>query len=383
MGFQINTNVSALNTYRNLSSTQNSMSKSLEKLSSGLRINRAADDAAGLTISEGIKSQVNGLAVASRNAQDGISVVQTADGALGEAQTVLQRLRDLAVQAGNDSNSDEARTAISTEATSLVSELDRIGKSVNFNGKNLLDGSTSNMSFQVGADGDTQSQVSLNLSGANLVSVASSLSASGKTTFTTDDTKVTSLTAASTFTSTKGGVATSVSVDISSTTSVASAVDALNSNAAFSSKFSAVLVKDNAGVTTGFSVAAKDGGVVSVDATSAGAGALGAGVATSAAISFGSASAAQSSINAIDAQINAVSTQRSALGALQNRFESAINTIAVSSENLTAARSRITDVDMAKEMVNYTRSQILSQSGTAMLAQANQGPQLALQLLRG
>lgn len=134
MGMQINTNISALNAYRNLNNTQSDLSKSLEKLSSGLRINRAADDAAGLAISEGLKSQVGGLTVAARNAQDGISVVQTAEGSLTEVHTILQRMRDLAVQAGNDSNNVDSRNAIKTEVTQLTSELTRIAGSSNFNG---------------------------------------------------------------------------------------------------------------------------------------------------------------------------------------------------------------------------------------------------------
>src|SRR3954466_15755480 len=140
MGFAINTNISALNSYRNLSNTQDGISKSLEKLSTGLRINRAADDAAGLSISEGLRSQVNGLNVASRNAQDGISVIQTAEGALTEVHSILQRMRDLAVQGANDSNNTEARANIKTESDSLVDELDRIAKSTNFNGTTLLNG---------------------------------------------------------------------------------------------------------------------------------------------------------------------------------------------------------------------------------------------------
>jgi len=194
MGLAINTNVSALNTYRNLNTTQNSMSKSLEKLSSGLRINRSADDAAGMTIATNLGSQVSGLTVAARNAQDGVSVVQTADGALGQAQTILGRLRDLAVQAANDSNSADARTAIKTEATSLVSELDRLGQSVNFNGTKLLDGTAGTLNFQVGADGNAQSQISVTTSSANLRSVASALSTGANSAGTswslTDITKV-------------------------------------------------------------------------------------------------------------------------------------------------------------------------------------------------
>src|SRR4051794_10271764 len=175
MGLSINQNIAAVNSYRNLSNTQNDLSKSLEKLSSGFRINRAADDAAGLAISEGLRSQVGGLKVAARNAQDGISVVQTAEGALTEVHSILQRVRDLAVQAGNDSNNVEARANIKTASDSLVSELDRIAKSTNFNGTKLLDGSAGTLKFQVGADGDAGSQISVDLSGANVKAIASSL----------------------------------------------------------------------------------------------------------------------------------------------------------------------------------------------------------------
>ncbi|WP_312167983.1 flagellin [Microbacterium sp.] len=160
MGLQIATNVGALNAYRNLSVNQNDVSKSLEKLSSGLRINRAADDAAGLAISEGLRSQVNGLNVAARNAQDGISVIQTAEGALTEVHSILQRVRDLAVQAGNDSNNADSRAAITTEVTQLTDELLRIADSTNFNGIDLLKGGAA-LSFQVGANGDSSSQIAV------------------------------------------------------------------------------------------------------------------------------------------------------------------------------------------------------------------------------
>ncbi|WP_187289792.1 hypothetical protein, partial [Curtobacterium sp. B8] len=182
MGMSINTNLSALNTYRNLNATQNDLSKSLEKLSSGLRINRAADDAAGLSISEGLKSQVGGLTVAARNAQDGISVVQTAEGGLTETHAILQRVRDLAVQAGNDSNNADSRTAISTEVTQLSAELGRIADSTNFNGINLLDGTAGTagdgkLNFQVGANGDAASQITVDLSGANVKTVSTAVAA--------------------------------------------------------------------------------------------------------------------------------------------------------------------------------------------------------------
>lgn len=277
MGFQINNNVAAFNAYRNLSVTQNSVSSSLEKLSSGLRINRAADDAAGLAISEGLRSQVGGLKVAARNAQDGISMVQTAEGALGTTHSMLQRLRDLSVQAANDTNSDKARTNIDTEAKQLVAELDRIGKSTSFNGTNLLDGTATSVNFQVGANSDaTVNAIVVDLSSASVTGVATAL----------------------------GG------------------------------------------------------------------------------LDFSDAAGAQAAIGTIDTQIETISTARANLGAVQNRFESTIKNLNVSIENLTASESRIRDTDMAAEMVSFTKSQILSQAGTAMLAQANQMGQGVLSLLR-
>ncbi|ROS58331.1 flagellin [Frigoribacterium sp. PhB160] len=274
MGMQINTNLAANNTYRNLNATQNDLSKSLEKLSSGLRINRAADDAAGLAISEGLRSQVGGLTVAARNAQDGISVVQTAEGGLTEVHSILQRVRDLAVQSGNDSNNADARTAIQTEVTALGDELTRIASSTNFNGIDLLKGGDA-LTFQVGA----------------------------------------------------GSVGTTDQISVARTdiTAVADAVKALT---------------------------------------------------------FADSAAALTSIAAVDTQIKNVSSARSELGAVQNRFEHSIASTNVAKENLTAAQSRIRDVDMAEEMVKYTRSNVLSQAGTAMLAQANQSTSSVLSLLR-
>src|SRR3954453_15900533 len=181
MSLRINQNIDAMNSYRNLSVTQSQMSKSLEKLSSGFRINRAADDAAGLAISEGPGSQVGGLKVAARNAQDGISVVQTAEGALTEVHSILQRVRDLAVQGANDSNNVEARKAIETEATSLVAELDRIGTSTNFNGTKLLNAtagaaSDGKLTFQVGAGSSaTEDQIVVDLASADVTAVATAL----------------------------------------------------------------------------------------------------------------------------------------------------------------------------------------------------------------
>ncbi|UIK88542.1 flagellin [Arthrobacter polaris] len=282
MAMIVNNNTAANNAYRNLNNTQNALSKSMEKLSSGLRINRAADDAAGLAISQGLKAQVNGSTVAARNIQDGISVVQTAEGALGEVQSILQRMRDLAVQGGNDSNNAQSRLAIQGEADALGKEIQRITDNTNFNGTNLLDatgGTTGLLSFQVGTGDQASDVIKVQLN----------------------------------------NVATDVGT-------LASATGA-----------------------TGFDVT--------------------------------DAAKATLSITAIDDAIVKISTARADLGAVQNRFESAGRTNAVSKENLSAAASRITDVDMAEEMVSFTRSNILSQAGTAMLSQANQSSQSVLKLL--
>jgi flagellin len=281
MGLSVNTNIAAINSYRNLSNTDSQMGKSLEKLSSGFRINRAADDAAGLAISEGLRSQIGGLKVAIRNTQDGISVVQTAEGALTETHAILQRMRDLAVQSANGSNDDNSRKALNAESTALQSELDRIADKTTFNNKKLLDGSFSSTNFQVGyASGDTIA-----------VSITS---ASG--------------TGASGFSASALGVA-------------------------------------------------------------------------SGSVNLTSASGAASGISAIDTAIEKVSTARANLGALQNRFEHTVRNLSVTQENLTASESRIRDTDMALEMTNFSRNQILSQAGTSMLAQANSASQNILKLL--
>jgi flagellin len=374
MGLSINQNIAALNSYRNLSNTQNDLSKSLEKLSSGFRINRAADDAAGLAISEGLRSQVGGLKVAARNAQDGISVVQTAEGALTEVHAILQRMRDLAVQAANDSNNADARANIATEVTSLQSELTRIADSTNFNGTKLLDGSTASLKFQVGADGDLNSQITVNLS--NIKAVAQNLGNAGAS-FAIDT--PTAVTGAMAFTN--GTTDVSVTLGAAGTyKTVADVADALNKNADFANTFSASVNADNQLVVT-----SKTGGTVT-GGTAAAAAAPGTGVAAGVAItgglSFASAGDAQAAINLIDTQIGTVSTARANLGAYQNRFEHTIKNINVAVENLSASESRIRDTDMANEMVSFTRAQILSQAGTAMLAQANQIPQGVLSLLR-
>ena len=265
MSLRINNNVEAFNAHRQLVATSDRASKSMERLSSGYRINRAADDAAGLAISEKLRGQIRGLSQAQRNAQDGVSLVQTAEGSLNEVHSMLQRVRELAVQYSNGTLSTSDKAAITAEAAQLASEIERIGTTTNFNGIKLLDGSASTVSFQVGANDNDQITVTTESLGGKV-------------------------------------------------------------------------------------------GSIDVSATSA--------------------------ISAIDAAIQNVSTLRSTFGAVQNRLEHTLNNISTYQENLTASESRIRDVDMASEMVEFSKNQILQQAGTSMLAQANQAPQAVLSLLR-
>ncbi|MDJ0378149.1 flagellin [Cryobacterium sp. PH31-L1] len=371
MGMQVNTNVAANNAYRNLATTQNDLSKSLEKLSSGLRINRAADDAAGLAISEGLKSQVGGLTVAARNAQDAVSVIQTAEGSLNEVQSILQRVRDLAVQAGNDSNNTESRGAIKTEVEALTKELTRISDSTNFNGTQLLDGSKPTLSFQVGANGDASSQIAVDLSKADVSDVTKAIGSTNVgTSFATPGASVTTVA----FTIDTVAVTTGT-VAFAAGGTAQDAADELNSDSGFSAKLIASVDENGA-----LNVKAIAGGVIDEKSTTELADA--AKQSTIGGLDFSSAEGAAAAITALDRQISGISTARASLGADQNRFESVIKNLAVSKENLTAAGSRIRDTDMAEEMVKYTRANILSQAGTAMLAQANQSNSGVLQLLQ-
>jgi flagellin len=265
MSLRINSNIEAFNAHRQLAATSDRVAKSMERLSSGLRINRAADDAAGLAISERLRAQTNGLDQAQRNSQDAVSLVQTAEGSLNEVHAMLQRVRELAVQYKNGSLSASDRNAIQSEVNQLSSEIERIGSTADFNGIKLLNAGGT-VTFQVGAnDGDTI--------GVSTISL---------------------------------GSAVGVSFDLSSATS----------------------------------------------------------------------------ISTVDAAIDAVSAQRATFGAVQNRLEHTLNNLASYQENLMASESRIRDVDMAAEMVNFTKDQVLQQAGTSMLAQANQAPQSVLTLLR-
>ncbi|WP_122643883.1 flagellin N-terminal helical domain-containing protein [Luxibacter massiliensis] len=271
---RIQHNITALNAHRNLTNNNASVTKSLEKLSSGYRINRAGDDAAGLAISEKMRAQITGLETAQKNAEDGVSLVQTAEGALTEVHSMLNRMVELATQSANGTYSDTNRTEMQKEITALNAEIDRIGTTANFNGTALFDGQTTEITLHVGEGEDAANSITVQLT--------------------------------------------------------------------------------------------------QMDSASIGVGA----------IDISTAADAKDAIGVINDTIDTISSLRSDFGALQNRLEHTINNLGVQTENITAAESRIRDVDMAKEMMSYTKNNILVQSAQAMLAQANQVPQGVLQLLQ-
>ena len=372
MGLSVNTNIAAMDAYRNLTNTQTALAGSLQKLSSGLRINSAADDAAGLAISQGLTSQIGGLTVAGRNAQDGISVVQTAEGALTESQAILQRMRDLAVQAANDSNDVNSRTAITTETTALKAELTRISTQTTFNNIPILDGSYTAKNIQTGYAATDNIQVGITSTGT---SGAVSTFANGAAATVTATPAV----------FTHGAVITSVAIAAGSTNANTIATT-LNADAGFKANYTAsvnalggLVVTSHDGLAGAITHTGIGNATDALPGASAGFSSTDLGVNNT---MFDSAANAQASITTIDTAINAVSLSRAGLGALQNRFQHTINNINVTVENLSASKSRITDTDMASEMVSFTRDQILSQAGTAMLAQANKIPQGVLQLLQ-
>ncbi len=269
---RIQHNITALNAHRNLTNNNSAVGKNLEKLSSGYRINRAGDDAAGLAISEKMRAQIKGLETAQKNAEDGVSLVQTAEGALTEVHSMLDRMMELAVQSANGTYNSTNRTSMQEEITALRSEIDRIGATSKFNGSSVF--TTTAVTFQVGETADSQNQISVTV-----------------------------------------GALSQTSITINS-------------------------------------------------------------------LSVSSAANAKAAISTINAAIDAVSTMRGSLGAIQNRLEHTINNLGAQTENITAAESRVRDTDMAKEMMAYTKNNILVQASQAMLAQANQVPQGVLQLLQ-
>ncbi|GIE97859.1 flagellin N-terminal helical domain-containing protein [Paractinoplanes rishiriensis] len=392
MGLRINQNIAAQNAYRNLSVTDNQMSKSLEKLSSGFRINRAADDAAGLSISEGLRAQVGGLKVAVRNAQDAISVVQTAEGALNEVTSMLQRMRDLAVQASNASLDADAKNAAQKEFAQLGEEIDRIGSTTAFGKSKLLDGSFGTTQELVGTKTTDPMPTSVSFDVTHLGDNATalvppiSISASVAADATAQDLAAAINTSLSTALKAAGHQGNELQISAS----VASDGTGVTWTASGSKEFtmangiadldiaSATPSGASANPTSGdFQIGANSGEKLGVVISKMSTDSLG--ISTN---SLSTTAGASAAITALDSALKTVSDQRADLGAFQNRFEHTINNLNVSVENLSASESRIRDTDMAQEMVSFTRSQILTQAGTAMLSQANQASQNVLSLLR-
>ena len=400
MALVINTNVASLNTQRQLMSSGNSLDKATERLSSGNRINSAKDDAAGLAIAERFTAQVRGLNQAARNANDGISLAQTAEGALGKVGDMLQRMRELSVQAANATNSSDDRAALQAEVKQLTDEIDRVSQQTSFNGKKVLDGSFTAATFQVGANaGDNITIGSLaNTTADNLSTVA--YAELTETVDTADITDFATEIDAGTLTITVG---TGDAVDLgaigeaaSETARLGQVVEAVNRKTG-ETGVSAFLVDNNdgtfdvefmsskldsagdpeviefAGFTAATTGVADDGsGIVAATADLTGI----------SSIDVTSEKGAYIAIKKLDAALDDVNSARATLGAVQSRFENAVSNIQIGVENLSASRGRIMDADFAKETANLSRAQILQQAGTAMVAQANQAPQGVLSLLR-
>ncbi|MBB5356173.1 flagellin [Anoxybacillus mongoliensis] len=376
---RINHNIQALNAYRNLAVNQSNTAKNLEKLSSGLRINRAADDAAGLAISEKMRSQIRGLEVAERNALDAISLIQTAEGALSSVHSMLQRMRELAVQASNDTNTAEDRAALDQEIQQLKTEITRVATSTDFNKTALLDGT-----FGTKVDQDPLKTTALSVTGVANITTGGGLKA-GTYTITwniTDnvyeltDSSSTVIGKASDLAADGAGSITFKGWDSTNSKYTGVSLITVTTNGAYTLNSLAGDVEIT-GTESNFQIGANEGQVVGLsisDMTTTGLGIDG--------VTVTDHASAQSAISTIDEAIRKVSEERGKLGAYQNRLEHTINNLKTAHENLTSAESRIRDTDMAMEMTNFTKNNILNQAAQAMLAQSNQLPQGILQLLK-
>jgi len=379
---RINNNISAMNTYSRLTSAQGAQAKSLEKLSSGLRINRAGDDAAGLAISEKMRGQIKGLNQSVRNAQDGISLIQTAEGALNETHSILNRMRELAVQSSNDTNTDDDRVEIQKEINQLAEEVSRISSDTQFNTQNLLDGSFKGKILHIGANSSQSLQVDVEDMSAEALEVDATMyektditGYSGLQVRSKDGTEYTiefaALGASAVADTTASIAGDTITITLAQDDAGTPNILASHSDvkAALESRSELIVssTKDFAGNTLA-TVASDTTTSTTIDKDITG-------------INVSTQADADAAITTIDNAITAVSAERSKLGAVQNRLDHTINNLTATSENLSAAESRIRDVDMAKEMMEFTKNNILNQASTAMLAQANQMPQGVLQLL--
>lgn len=443
----INHNMNALNAHRNMVSNTSTSGKSMEKLSSGLRINRAGDDAAGLAISEKMRGQIRGLDQASRNAQDGISMIQTAEGALNETHSILQRMRELSVQSSNDTNNDSDREQIQKEIDQLTSEIDRIAETTEFNTKKLLNGDADVKATVTGTGAAKVTGASdKTKTGSEVKITASTLATNAKYTTTIStaagntnaETKIAigneEITIANNFDQTKivdevnkklqekgiKATATSEGDKLVITSSVAGSEGKMDvkvgtqavtvgngtgtdatvtiDGKTVTGKGNVITLGDESGDAKGLKLELTKAGKMDVKVDSVGSNLqIGANQGQNIALQIGdmrsealgvsgidvtNAKNADEAVTTIQSAIDAVSNERAKLGAYQNRLEHTINNLGTSSENLTAAESRVRDVDMAKEMMTFSKNNILAQAAQSMLAQANQQPQQVLSLLR-
>lgn len=378
----INTNIASLNAQRNLNGSQAASQTAMQRLSSGLRINSAKDDAAGLAISERFTSQIRGLNQAARNANDAISLSQTAEGAMASVGDNLQRIRELSVQSANATNSNSDRAALQSEVSQLKSEIDRVASQTSFNGTKLLDGSFTSAAFQVGANANETISITgvqnSTIAGLGSVSSASTQSSvvSGLGTgvvaagsLTVNGTDIGALTAVGTSQERAAQVVDAVN-KIAGTTGVNAYMDVSTNKLVMTSGATITLAGTDDGTLTGFDGAT---GVSAAAATTTG-------LTTMDISSFAGATLA---IKQVDSALGQINTSRATLGALQNRFTSTVSNLQTAAENLSASRSRIQDTDYAAETASMTKNQILQQAGMAMLAQANQAPNNVMSLLRG
>jgi flagellin len=388
---RINHNINALNSWRNIMMTNMDMSKTLERLSSGLKINRAGDDAAGLAISEKMRGQIKGLEMAVKNAQDAISLIQTAEGALTEVHSILQRMRELAVQASSDTNTDVDRNQIQAELDQLREEIDRISRTTEFNTKKLLDGKLEGFRFNADVKVVTGGNIDVKASGAGSTILEGTYvievgQLSGGVSSQIDvrvvhigsDGRIQNITVVSISAGqvTVGGVRFTWTAN---TFNIGQFGGALPLNQVIDSavvRVEGVYTSNNQLV---FQIGSNEGHNMIAGIDNMSSAALGLSTST---LKVTDQNSAERTIMVIDAAIHRVSTARAALGAIQNRLEHTIANLGVAAENLTAAESRIRDADMAKEIMQFTKQQILLQSSMSMLAQANAQPQQVLQLMR-
>lgn len=397
MGMVVQHNLTAMNANRQLGVTSGAQAKSAEKLSSGYKINRAGDDAAGLKISEKMRSQIRGLDKASDNAQDGISLIQTAEGALNESHSILQRMNELAVQGANDTNQSIDRDAINQELDALTEELNRISETTQFNKQNLLDGNFKDKNLQVGANAKQKIAISIDCMNADALGLGKETVKQGGNT----PTKVvyngmsfeykTSMTVGSNKTSAIAAFQESISKKVGSAGNFIAQYDDTTGSIYYKATIDGKEKRFASATTAQKSYLADQKAIVEkainddfqkyVKTSKASATAGGNGEIRNKA-RVDDYEAANNTITYVQNAINTVSTQRSALGALQNRLEHTVANLDNVSENTQSAESRIRDTDMASEMVQYSKNNILAQAGQSMLAQANQSTQGVLSLLQ-